>query len=431
MGKLDARGQVLALVIVILLVVSTLVPLLVFYTQREANWTAKQASNTYAFHLAEAGIEKAYLALSLSTQTWVNLQAGTLLTNYKFDKVYSDLSGGTYAVSITSGPGVQQATVISIGRDTLKRETRAIKAVYSNSPLGGIAIYSGAGAKVDNKVTVEWGSVVSPQNLTLTGAATTTHPQFHSAGSIDVFNTNPNSINCDQPNCCQWHTFSKNIPASPLIDLNLYKSSATAQTGCPTGTPTAASPTATSCYYPGTQSWSNATVSGGQSIYIDGNLNLSSPGIDIIGNLIVMGNLTTTSGNWGKGNHDMTIPQDAWKQYCNDWTYYRTTFDGAAAATFPGLNSSYLSATTLTYNSKKLAVMGLLYVQGSMSVGTGNGGSDINGVMYVVNTTTMAANSAVTLFYNQSASSAIQTTQIVLSRSSWQDVLYQWPAALP
>jgi hypothetical protein len=421
-----SRGQILALVIVILLIISTLVPLMVFYTQREAVWTAKQARNTAAFHLAEAGVEKGYMAISLSTLTWVNLQNGTLLANYQFDKVFSDLGVGTYTISITSGPQVQQATIISIGRDSLKREARAIKAVYSNSPLGGIAIYSGTGAKVDNKVKVEWGSVVSPQNLTLTGANTTAHPQFWSAGSIDVFDTNPNVPNCDSPACCQWHAYATNIPPSPLIDLNFYKSSATAASGCPAGgTPPG------SCYYASAQSFSNVTDTGGKTFYIDGNLSLSSPGIDIIGNLIVMGNLSTTSGVWGKGNHTMNVPQDAWKQYCNDWTYYRTTFDAGAATSFPGLSSSYLSAPTLTYTSNKLAVVGMLYIQGNFSVGTGNGNTDLNGVIYVVGTSTLAANSNVTLYYNSEASKNIQTTQIILRRDSWQDILYAWPSGLP
>ena len=127
--KTDSRGQVLAIVIILLLVVTTLVPVMVMYAQREAVWTAKQSANTSAFHLAEAGIEKGYLAISLSTKTWVDLQNGTALTNYQFNTAFSDLGGGTYAISITSGPLTQQATIISVGRDQLRRETRAVRVI--------------------------------------------------------------------------------------------------------------------------------------------------------------------------------------------------------------------------------------------------------------------------------------------------------------
>lgn len=419
-----ARGQVLVVVLVILIIISTLVPLMVFYTQREAIWTAKQARNTTAFHLAEAGTEKAYLAISRSTQTWVNLQAGTLLDNYQFDTAFTDISGGQYAISITSGPEEQQATIISVGRDSLNRETRALKVIYTNSPLGGTAIYSSGGAQIDGGVEVEWGAVVSPGTVAADSRAS---PQFWSAAGITSYDTDASPPNCDSPNCCQWHAYATNIPPAPLIDLSFYKSSATAQSGCPTGgTP------AGSCYYNGSVSWTSETITGGKTVYIDGNLTVGSPGIAIEGNLVVMGNLTTTSGNFGKGNYDFKVPQDAWKQYCNNWSYYRTTFDGSAPASFPGLNSDYESSASLTYNptGSKTAVKGLLYVQGSFSVGGGGGGSEINGVMYVLGSSTMTTNSAVTLYYNADAAKGMQTTQVILSRQSWQDVLYPWPSGL-
>lgn len=429
----ESRGQVLAIAIVILLIISTMVPLMVFYVQREAVWTAKQAANTAAFHLAEAGTEKAYLVLSISTLTWVNLQNGQQLANYKFDKAYTDLAGGSYTISITSGPGVQQATVISIGRDPLRRETRALKVVYSNSPLGGIAIYSGAGAQLGGQVQVEWGAVVSPQSVNTDSRA---HPQFWSASSLVSFDTDPNLPNCDGPDCCQWHAYAANIPPNPIIDLSFYKSSATYATGCPAGGVNCQpAGNTTCCYYNTDQTWGGGgglTIGGGKTVYIDGNLTLNSPGLDHVGNLIVMGNLSTTSGNFGKGDYNFTVPRDAWKQYCHDWSFYKTTFDGGASAAFPGLNSSYQSSASLTYNptGNKTAVVGLLYVQGSFSVGGGGGGSEIYGVMYVLGTSTMTSNSSVTLYYNKEASSAIQTSQIVLSRQSWQDVLYDWPAGL-
>ena len=411
--KKAAPGQVLVAVIVILVVVATLVPLMVFYTQREALWTAKHAQNTTAFHLAEAGTEKGYLAISQSTQTWRNLQNAIPLSGFQFDTAYSDLPGGTYAVSITSGPGSEQATIVSVGRDSLRRETRALKVVYSNSTLGGIAIYSSGGVQIGGNTVVHWGAVVSPQAI---NAAGQTFPQFWSSAGITGYDTDANPPNCDSPACCQWHAFATNIPPQPLIDLNFYKSSAQA-----TGT-----------YYSTHTTFSNFTESTGKTIYIDGNLTVGSPGIDILGSLIVIGNLSTTSGNWGKGTRTPVLPRKAWKQYCNDWSTYRP-FDTTEPASFPGLTSTYQSPQGLTYSptpNGKFAVSGLLYVQGNFSIGGGGGSSYLHGAAFVLGTSTMTGSSNVTFYYDEQAANGIQTSQIILTRESWQDLLQGWPSGL-
>jgi hypothetical protein len=42
----------------------------------------------------------------------------------------------------------------------------------------------------------------------------------------------------------------------------------------------------------------------------------------------------------------------------------------------------------------------------------------------------MTANSTVTLYYNQAAANGLQLSQILLTRTSWQDYLYPWPSNL-
>ena len=174
-------------------------------------------------------------------------------------------------------------------------------------------------------------------------------------------------------------------------------------------------------------------VTGGQPVYINGNLTLGSPGINILGTLIVMGNLSTTSGNWGKGTRSPKLPQDAWKQYCRSWATYQP-FDSGEPASFPGINSGYLAAADQTYSPSpngKFAVSGMMYVQGNLSVGGGGGNTYVHGVMYVVGTTTMTSSSGVTVFYDKDAASSIQVSKITLSRESWQDSLTRWPSGLP
>ena len=422
-----SRGQVLPAVVGALMILVILVPVMVTFTQNEAKWSQKQASDTIAFHMAEAGTEKAYLYLTQSTSTWNNLMLGNAPTNYKFDRSFTDLTGGTYAISITSGPDSQTATVIAVGRDERNRATRAIKVVYANSLYGATAIYAGRGAQIGGGVNVEWGAVMSPYTI---DADSRMHPQFWSASQITTKDTSPNPPNCDGPNCCQWHSYQTNLPPQPTIDFDFYRSSAALHTGCPAGgTP------ANSCYYAGSVVNWNPTLSG-KTIFVEGDLTIKSPGMDIDGNMVVMGNLNLPNGVWGRGSRTMSMPTDAWKQYCNDWAFYRATYDTAAPATFPGINTTTYSSPSACSpiggcQSSKIAVSGLLYVGGNFNNGGGGGGnSDIYGVLYAVGSATQTASSGVTFYFNAGAASQVQSTNVTLTRVSWQDVLTGWPSGL-
>ncbi|MDE2312817.1 MAG: hypothetical protein KGL04_01410 [Elusimicrobia bacterium] len=419
-----SRGQVLVGAVLVLLIAAILVPLLVFYSRREAVWTQSQAEKTTAFHLAEAGIEKAYMAMTVSTQTWENIQAGKLLSGYQLDTSYTDLSGGEYAISITSGPESQEATVLSVGRDDLDREVRAIEAVYANSVLSGTALYGGGSVEISGGVNVEWGGIMSPQPITL--GSSVGYPQFWSASSITPFDSDPSPPNCDSPSCCQWHSYSSDIPPAPSLDFASYKSSAEAEVPCPVSGGVGGS-----CYFDTDQTWKNITDTSGDSYYIDNghSLTIGSPGIYIVGSIIITGNLNLPNGTFGKGSPTMDIPPLAWKQYCNDWSHYQS-FDGGAPASFPGLDSGY-HPSGLTYPGSKIAFNGLVYVGGILNGGGGGGNGNIYGAFYVVGTTTMTWNSGVTVYYNDGAAQNIMTTGVQLSRQSWQEKVMSWPSGLP
>jgi hypothetical protein len=423
----NANGFVLPAVIATLVIMMILVPILVVYTQNEAKWSQKQAANTTAFHMAEAGAEKAYHYITRSTTTWAALMLGNAPANYDFDRAYTDLEGGSYTISITSGPGEETATIISIGRDARNRETRAIKVIYSNSLFGATAIFAGQGAQIGGQVNVEWGAVMSPYTIS---ADSRNHPQFWSASQIITKDTSPNPPNCDGPDCCQWHSYQTNLPPMPSIDFDYYRSSASLNTtgGCPAGgTP------ANSCYYTGSvTNWNHSTTG---AIFIEGSLTVKSPGMDHIGNIVVMGNINLPNGAWGRGVGTMSMPPDAWKQYCNDWAHYLAEYDSGAPAAFPGLNSTaYTSPATCVpgaCTSSKLAVQGMLYVGGNFNNGGGGGGnSDVYGVLYSVGSSSQTANSPVDFYFNADAADAVQTTNVTLVRVSWQDELRDWPTGL-
>ena len=426
------RGAILVIVILLMVIMSVLVPLMVLFTQREAKWTVKGDQNMTAFHLAEAGIEKGFRVLTTSTATWYNLvENGTGITDFKFEHKFEDIVSGYYAVGISSGPEAYQATIVSIGRQAGSNEVRAIKAIFAQNHTD-TAIQSMAGVTVAGGVQVEWGAVVG-NAYTDTGGRTS--PQFHSSAGLDVDN-NAAPQNCDQPNCCQWHAFSQDIPPDPKIDLGFYRSSAAASTcvtagGDPPG----------SCYYKTAQSWTNFSYSEGGTVMVENNLTVGSPGVDIKGNLIVTGNLATTSGVWGKGSATMKVPQNAWKQYCNNWAYYLSEFSDnateaaweAANPVFPGLNDGYQSPSAMAYTPNpngKFAVQGFMYVGGSFSTSGGGGNAFIYGNMFCKGSVSVASNSGVTVFYNKESAQSMRSLRVVLTRVLWQDMVREWPSGL-
>ena len=437
----NRKGQVLVVVLMVLTVLSILVPVMVMFVQQEAKWSTRQTNTTVAFHQAEAGTEKALLAMTISTATWVSIQKCTFgggnpcsPSGFSFDQVYSDIGGGSYAVYITSGPSSEQATIYSVGRDFKKGEVRSLKVIYSNAPLGNVAIYAGNGILVSGGVTVEWGAIITPVSIDF-GTTMPTYPQAYSAGAIAPA-ASALPPRCDSPNCVQWHSYYPNIPPSPAIDLTTYKSSAQA----------------TSTYYSGNQTWENATANpanqyvnpyntvpytstAGYTTYIDGNLyvNSSDKMTNYKGTLIVMGTFSTANGSWGDGCATMVLPQKAWMQYGNNWAHYDFN-DATKPASFPGVNSSYLSPSGTTYTNcppNKTALSGFMYVQGDFVTGGGGGSTDVYGSLYVVGTSSATSNSGVTVYYNDGAVNDLQTTQVLLSRTWWQDVVMQWPSGLP
>ncbi len=415
------RGQILPGAIAMLVILAVMVPAMVYWVQRENIFASKQSRSTTAFHLAEAANEKAYLYVSQSTITWNLIQSGSAMTNYKFDKAYTDIAGGTYTISITSGPGTQQMTVVTVGRDRYAKETRALRIVYANTILGDTAIFAGGGVQISGGSNVHWGAVMSPNNV---DATSRNYPQFWSASQITGKDTSANPPNCDSPDCCQWHSYQTSLPTTPLIDFDFYRSSAAASTGCPAGgTP------AGSCYYAGdVTGWSNTTS--GKTIFVEGSLGVSSPGMFHTGTMIVMGNINLPNGVWGNGTVNMTMPTRAWKQYCNSWAQYQSYGDITAPAVFPGLDSDY-NASATTVSSSKISVNGFMYVGGNFNNGGGGGGnSDVYGVLYAIGTSTISASSPVDFYYNGNAAGGIVTTNVNLVRSTWQDEVRSWPSGL-
>ncbi|HAH32464.1 MAG TPA: hypothetical protein DCL44_09160 [Elusimicrobia bacterium] len=424
------KGQILVGVIVLLVVLAILVPVMVNYVQNEAKWSVKESQNTNAFQLAESSVDRAYQKIVESTATWAALQSGEQLTGYMFDTVYSDLAGGTYTISITSGPLTQQATIIGIGRDKQNKEVRALKVVYGNSVLSDTSIAAANGVLMSgNGIQVEWGAIASPKEVNMYDK---THPSFWSAAGIkngshasDYADTNgATPPNCDSPDCWWWHSYNTTLPPMPTINFEAYKSSAIAAGNDPCGR----------AYYQAGNFSSNctSTANPGKTYYIEGNWTGFNSAI--IGNVIVRGNLTYSNGAQPSVHEHAVVPPTAWKQYCNDWDYYRSEFDSTPAADPPclgGLSDSYrVSGVTYAIDA---GIHGFVYVGGDFTIPNGGGSSDlIHGAIVVNGTANIDCNSSdCRIYYDPDVASNIMTTTVNLTRQSWQDSSRSWPSTLP
>ena len=408
---LGSRGTVLVIVLLILMVALTIIPLMVFFSQNESKWSVKQDQTTSAFHLAEAAIERGYLQLTISTENWKTIQNGGTIAGYRFDKDYTDIAGGDYTIWIGSTTGDQAALVMALGRNSNRKEVRGIEAVYSKASFGNVAIQAMNGVSITgNNFEVEWGAVVTPKNIVAGGR---TYPQFWSANNIDLDSNGASPPNCDGPGCCQWHSYSTNIPPLPPFDLDAYKQLAIAAGTGPCG----------AYYQPGTFTFSACNDNSGNTYYIgsDASVVSSGGGNYVVGNVIVIGNLSLPSGVWANGSETVPVPQDAWKQYCNNWAHYQA-FDPGAPASFPGLTSTYLASSSLTYTVPKIFVHGLLYVGKDINTGNGGGGSGVVGAIYVGGAANIAYNSPVIIYFNNAVASNILTTSVILGRASWQEM---------
>ncbi len=431
----NRNGQMLVGVLALLVVLLIVVPTMVRYVQNEAKWSVKQGQNTNAFQLAEAAVDRGYQKIAESTSTWQAIQDGTVLTGFNFDTVYSDITGGTYTISITSGPDSGDVTITTVGRDKMKRETRALKVVYSKATMDS-AMYAN-GISIAGSVLVDWGSLKSRGSMNLTGSPPH-YPRKYAIGSITGWNTiSPctDSIEFWAYNC------SPGVPPPPAIALNSYRAIAKA-TKCPTGSgprfPAGAVP-AGSCYWNTDPGFSGIVMTSTGTIFVENDMTVTNG--FIWGNLIVTGELEFKGGAGGIAYSIPTagapapftggIPSLAWMEY--------QQFDTAAADEYYGDNGLKTVNATFSFSSsgatpaKHLgakvtpSVRGFVYCGGELEAA---GGTVFHGAIYSP-IGVSGLSGAINVFYDNNVAAAVLTDTIYPTRTSWLDSKQAWPAALP
>lgn len=427
----NKKGQVLIGVLALLVMLAIIIPTMVKYVQHETKWSVKQEQNTNAFQLAEAAVDRGYQKIAESTSTWKAIQNGTVQTGFNFDTVYSDIEGGTYAIRLSSGPNSGEATILTVGRDKMKRETRALKVVYSK---GGVdsAMYA-SGISISGGVVINWGPMKSRVNITLGGASDVEYPRKFAVGSITGYTGScTDTVENWAYNC------SPGVPPPPTIDLEGYKATAQATKCATTSNFPAGAVPAGSCYWPGDANFNGTDVmTSTRTIYVAGNTIIKNT--FLWGNVIAAKNLDFQGG--GKGEYIIPtagaptpftggIPAEAWREY--------RRFDTAALNQYYGdnglatLNATFRFQTTgspdqrLGINASP-TVRGFVYCGGVLDAA---GGTLVHGVVFSP-TGIAGLNGNINIFYDNNVAQAIETSTIYPTRISWLGSKQAWPSALP
>ena len=483
----NRKGFLLPTVILMFALLMIMVPLMVKWVQDDTKLSVKDQNASAAFNLAEAAVDRAYWKVKSSTATFVTIRDGGSLAGYRFDTTYADVPGGTYRVSVTSGPLEDQITILGEGRNSGRGEVRAIKAVYQNTAIPGAVISAGNVNPKDNSV-VNWGPIMAMGNITITGTAALNRysprklAKLRVVGSatyprdLNAWNVAPNWDGAD-PNLSEWWS-GYAVPELPIFDFETMKSSAIANgtynCGASAGSwngvtrvwtglkPEAANNWTLPCN--GTASVCTTAVCKVGNIYADRRYNsdmiwywdegktvtLYNTGVKstiiVRGHLIVEGDdcygptygMNDSGhycgrGTWtaGPGNVTVNLPRDAWKQYRR---ITKTTNDTVALNQYPGDLGISSSAASYLMGSCSAACeggdtggdigfYGFIYTGGNF---TNNLASDVYGAVWVGGD--MLGTGNTNIFYNSGL--RLPLLNVVLIRESWQETnpsAQAWP----
>jgi len=413
-GAFRPGQMAITIVLSILLFLVLMFPVMNMFVKNESKWSVKEKKATAAFHLAEAGVDRARWKLLENDDMWAITSTGTI-AGYHFDKVYTAEDGGTYAINITSDPVDGNRRIVeAVGRDPKGVQLRRIKAVLVNdnpnnfSARGGNQVVNTGGND-----HLEWGRVISGNSI---DAAGRTFPRFYSAGHVTPQDGGSSSASTDN---VYWWSFY-DVPPFPKVKFAAYLASATASGADPCGG---------NYYTVGNRDFKGCHDTSEKTYYITGDTTFSSGGGGnfIRGTIITLGNLSISGSGGGDGAYAARLPPEAWKEYGNNWAHYKT-FDAGAPATYAAAVSASYLAVNKTYPLTNVLVHGFVYTGGNQGL-QGGGNCNLNGALLSNQNATMGTSSMV-IYYDDNVAEGIQVQGVNLKVHSWYEVKPDWPSGL-
>ncbi len=422
-------GQMaITLVLSILLFLMLMFPVMNLFVQNEGRWSVKEKKSTTAFHLAEAGVDRARWKLMESDDMWVITGTGTL-AGYNFDQVYEAADGGTYAIRISSDPADADKRIVeSVGRDKTGSQLRRVRAVLVNDSNADFATRaSNMVSNTGGNDHIEWGPVISGNSIDATGR---TFPRYYSAGHVSPQDGGSTSASTD--NVYWWSYYP--IPPFPTIKFSAYISSADASGAAPNGCGKATGARYHFTSAMGTSAeFKNCRDTSGRTYYIDPGIDTTfkaggSNGNFIQGTVIMQGNFIISGNGGASGSYAAKLPPQAWLEYGANWAHYLSFDPTCPYATYAQAVAANYVATNKTYGLSTVLIHGFAYTGGSQGL-TGGGNCNLNGVLLSGRDATMGT-STMAIYYDDNVASDIMIQGVHIRLQSWYEVRAEWPAGL-
>ena len=429
-------GQMaIAMVISILLFLMMMFPILNIFVQNEGKWSVKEKKATAAFHMAEAGVDRARWKLIENTDMWTITSSGTI-DGYHFDKVYTSEDGGTYAISITShSTDPDKRVVESVGRNKPRGQTRRIRQVLLNGNAADFATRAvNLVSNTGGNDHIELGPVISGNSIDATAR---TFPRYYSAGHVTPQDGGSTSASTD--NVYWWSYYD--IPPLPNINFAAYLASATASDTLYGGAPNGCGKAAGAKYHytaamGAAAEFKGCTDTSGRTYYFDPGVDVTfkaggSGGNFIRGTVIMQGNFIISGSGGASGSYAARLPPEAWKEYGHDattWTHYKTFDPTCPHATYAAAVAANYVASNKTYNLSDVLIHGFMYTGGSQGL-SGGGNCNLNGALLSAVNATMGT-STMGIYYDDSVASNIIIQGVNIVPDSWYEVRPEWPSGL-
>ncbi len=423
----NQRGQTLAFALIAVLIITIFTTTLVSLLRQETKWAVKHVRSTTAFHLAEAAVDRGLWKLREGGGVWDSVADGTLDSDYKGQKEFTDVEveGGKYKITISTMPDPHYRKIVGIGRDSSIEEVRAIEIIVYietvQSPIQAAVIGAGGNAMVF------WGPYMSRGALQLNGSNTNQlYPRKFARGAITASGGSyPTRDDDGSPSTddLEWWSYNHDpgVPDLPELDFDEYKDKAIAD----------------GHYYTTNQNWSNRVDTDEKTYYFENNFRLTGQSY-IKGDIICMADFRIT----GQGALPRTItPHDnAWEEYqkncpiredaTDDGVYDDTTDaygDTSAMYEYPGDGGHHISTPVVIGNGDSLGggkdnevtVEGFIYVKGTFDAG---GGTCIYGAIMVDDSGDMSGGFEV--YYKSDI--LLETTGGDFKQASWKEIKQDW-----